>query len=90
LNTSCSNFGALLLAARLLKFGKWTERIDFCMEKNLVAVTVAGLAYFLWNQRRRKEEREEDVEKWFENITSGRIPDSAITVASSPGQGKGL
>ena len=55
-----------------------------------MAVTVAGLAYFLWNQRRRKEEREEAVEKWFENITSARIPDSAITVASSPGQGKGF
>jgi len=58
------------------------------MEKNLVAVTVAGLAYYFWNQHRKKEEKEETAERWFENITTGRIADSSITIASSPGQGK--
>ena len=58
------------------------------MERNFVAITVAGLAYYLWNHRRGKIEREEAVQKWFKNITTGRIPDSAITVASSPGQGR--
>lgn len=56
------------------------------MEKNLVAVTVAGLAYYFWNQHRKKEEKEETAERWFENITTGRIADSSITIASSPGQ----
>ena len=58
------------------------------MERNVIAVTVAGLAVFLWRQSRSKgENKEEKLERWFEKISLGRIPDSMISVASTPGQG---
>ena len=57
------------------------------MERNIVAVAVAGLAFYLWKREKGKEGKQEKIEKWFENLSPGRIPDSMITIASTPGQG---